>query len=181
MRKFALLGWLCLAATVPATMVPRFTLEQIVDSSERIVHGRCLRSWSAWDAGHQFIWTHYELQVAEPLKGVPPATITVSEPGGQVDGLEMAIAGMPRYQAGEEVVAFLYRTPIGYWRAYGLGQGKYTVREGRVRADLNGATLVDTDRAAQQGTDLRRLDGIPLEEFKTRVRGLAVRQLKGAR
>ncbi|MBI3696147.1 MAG: hypothetical protein HY238_15080, partial [Acidobacteria bacterium] len=68
MKKFALFGWLCLAATAPATMVPRFTLEQIVERSERIVDGRCLRSWSAWDAGHQFIWTHYEIQIAEPLK-----------------------------------------------------------------------------------------------------------------
>ncbi len=182
MRKLPFLGWVCLAGAAFATMVPRFTLEQMVERSERIVHGRCLRSWSAWDSSHQFIWTHYEIQVAEPLKGAPAATIFVSEPGGQADGLEMAIAGVPRYQPGEEVVAFLYRTPIGYWRAYGLGQGKYLVRDGRVRADLHGASLVEADRSALDGgADLRRLDGIALQEFKSRVRGLAARQSRGAK
>ena len=37
----------CLA--VQAAVVPALSLEQVIDQSEVIVHGRVARSWSAWD------------------------------------------------------------------------------------------------------------------------------------
>ena len=32
-----------------ATLVPRMSVEQMIDDSELIVHGTVLRSWSDWD------------------------------------------------------------------------------------------------------------------------------------
>lgn len=168
-------------------MVPRLSLEQMVESSERIVHGRSVRSWSAWDADHRIIWTHYEIEVSDSLKGEPVRTMVVSEPGGAVDGMELTIAGMPRYGAGEEMVMFLYRTPIGLWRARGLGQGKYAVvKDGdgavRVHADLGGAVVIEPNGTPTAvGTDLRQLDGMPLDQVKLRIRALANRPAKGAK
>ena len=168
-------------------MTPRLSLEELVDRSELIIHGRCLRSWSAWDAGHQFIWTHHEIQVSDPLKGAPGLTVVVSEPGGILDGMELLIEGLPRYQDGEEMVLFLFKTPIGFWRTRGLGQGKYGVVADaaagqRLRADLNGAVLIEPAGAATaKGTDLQRLNGVRLQEFKSMVRGLAARPVKGAK
>ena len=162
-------------------MVERLTLEQLVDRSERIVHGRCMRTWSAWDADRHAIWTHCEIAVADPLKGSPARTIVVSEPGGVVGGMEMMIDGVPRLRANEEVVLFLYRTPIGYWRARGLGQGKYDVsrdqRSGQtlVRADTQGLAVIEPrEQPPPRSTDLRRLDGVPLEQFKATIRSFMV-------
>lgn len=153
-------------------MVERLTLEQLADRSERIVHGRCGRTWSAWDENRQFIWTHCELEVLDPLKGGPAGTITVSEPGGVADGLEMSVDGVSRPAAGEEVVLFLYRVPNGFWRARGLSQGKYRVdREKVVHAMLEASTVVEPRQPpAGRSTDLRRLDRAPLQEFKAAVR-----------
>jgi hypothetical protein len=170
-----------------ATLVERVSLEQLVDGSARIVQGRCLRTWSAWDATHQNIWTHSEIQVTDLLKGDAGQTVVVSELGGEVGDLGMRVEGMPQYQPGEEMVLFLYQTPIGLWRTRGLGQGKFIVLRdapagaARVRADLQTAALTEPAGGAPQGTDLRRLDGLALDSFKTQVRALVKRPAAAAR
>lgn len=164
------------AAPLSATLVERLSLEQLAGRSERIVHGRCLRTWSAWDASHQAIWTHCEVDVVEPLKGGPAKTLVVSEPGGVVDGVEMTIDGVPRFEAGEEMVLFLYRVPNGLWRARGLGQGKYRVAANRVQSSLEGLALIDSVQPpSTRSTDLRRLDGLSLDRFKAAIRGALAR------
>jgi hypothetical protein len=112
----------------------------------------------------------------------------VSEPGGIVGNLGMWIADMPRYKPGEEMVLFLYKTPIGYWRARGLGQGKFEVEQSAVNGErlvqpaLQSAVLVRPIGAPPPaGTDLRSLRGLPLDQFKLQVRGLAALPVKGAK
>jgi hypothetical protein len=179
---------LCLAVPIGAiaTMAPRLSLEEMVQGSERIVHGRCVRTWSAWDAARQFIWTHSEIEILDPLKGGPLRTVVVSEPGGVVDGIGMSVEGAPRYPTGEEMVLFLYRTPVGYWRARGMGQGRFNIwndAQGvrRVRGGASGVALVETAVAAQPGTDLRLLEGSRLDELKTRGRAMLARPAGGPR
>lgn len=174
---------LCMVFTVPcpATMVPRLSLEELTDGSQLIIHGHVRRSWTAWDRTHQFIWTHYEVQVLESLKGIPQSRVVVSEPGGAVGGMVMRIGGTLPFTIGEEAILFLYRTPVGYWRTYGLGQGKYTVTRdpvsGRkvIRTNLQGMTLVDLkvsreSRPLSRATSLSSLSGLKLEAFRAQIR-----------
>jgi len=75
----------------------------------------------------------------------------VSEPGGAVNGVTMRIAGALPFESGEEVLLFLYRTPVGCG-----GQGKYTIErpdagKGRVRANLAQVELVEPARNAATG------------------------------
>lgn len=163
-------------APLPATLVERLTLEQLAGRSERIVHGRCLRTWSAWDADHEAIWTHCEVEVVDPLKGGAVKTLVVSEPGGVVDGVEMTIEGVSRFERGEEMVLFLYRVPNGLWRARGLGQGKFRVTGGQVHLTLEGLSLVDPVRPpVARSTDLGSLEGISVGRFKAAIRGAVTR------
>ncbi len=164
MKRF--LGLLvCFAAY--ATLVPALSVEALIDSSEVIAHGRVERSWPAWDNAHKYIWTHHEIAVLDSIRGTAARSVVVSEPGGEVDGVGMKVSGALPYGVGEEIVVFLYRTPVGYLRAVGYGQGKYSVtREGRVRASLSGFEL--TGRA--HGTPLTALDGLTVSEFKARIR-----------
>lgn len=147
----------------------------MVLGSEYIVEGTVLRSWTAWDAPHQFIWTHYELSVTEWLKAPVAShrTIVVSEPGGTVDGITMRAEDATPYTAGEKVVALAWRTPEGFLRAAGSGQGKFTVtgfagsREKRLRWSPH---VVDTLRDAREPDEL--LDGMRLDDFQSYVRRL---------
>ncbi len=145
----------CLA--VQAAVVPALSLEQVIDQSEVIVHGRVARSWSAWDSAHKHIWTHHLIEVIDRVRGAEVRSIVASEPGGELDGVGMRFSGSIAYAVGEETIVFLYRTPIGYLRATGNGQGKYTITPGkRVRANVQGLASP--------------FDGLTVEAFKARVR-----------
>jgi hypothetical protein len=167
MKRALILLLVCLAAQ--ATLVPALSLEGLIDQSEIIVHGRVTGSWPAWDSKHKYIWTHYRIEVLDPIRGNPGASLVVSEPGGALDGVYMTISGALDYSVGEEAVVFLYRTPIGYLRATGSGQGKYTVtREMRVRANLKGLEMLRGDTS--RGVPLSTLDGLSVAGFKARLR-----------
>ena len=137
----------CLAAQ--AALVPSLSLEQVIDQSEIIVHGRVARSWSTWDSAHKYIWTHHLIEVIDRVRGAQASSIVASEPGGELDGVGMRFSGSIPYAVGEETIVFLYRTPIGYLRAIGNGQGKFTITPGK---------------------RVRELDGLTVEAFKARVR-----------
>lgn len=183
LRTFAIAAWLVLSLPLGATLVPRMTIEQMMDSSDAVVHGTIARTWSAWDSSHEFIWTHYELRLTESMLGDRLDKVVISEPGGTVGNDSMEIVGAPRYRIGEEVVLLTARTPIGYLRTIGWGQGRFDVvadpRTGIkvVRFGLAGIELVEPAGAAstatlKPGTSPKSLDGLPLDQFKTRIRTL---------
>ena len=163
-----------LAPVLWGAVAPRMTAEVLAAQSEQIVHGRVKRSWPAWDSKHKYIWTHYQVVVAETLRGPFVPTCTVSEPGGSLDGVSLQTSGTVPIAAGEDAVFFLYKTPIGYWRIVGGPQGKFTVsREGLVHADSYGVVFVDPPVNAPHGTSLSAFQGIPFSDFVSRVRRLA--------
>jgi hypothetical protein len=176
---------LLLTAPSQATVVARLDLSELARSSDFIVHGRVIRHYSAWDSGHRFIWTHYVVEVSESLKGTPGATVTVSEPGGTAGSDTLTVAGAPRYADREEVVVFLRRTPVGYLRSTGWGQGKYSVRRAadgseRILTNLGGLSLAappgrGTRPALEAAPPLGRLNGMTLGEFKRLVRSQVAR------
>lgn len=169
----AVLPALCLPLS--ATVVPGFSLEQLTKAADMIVQARIERAWAAWDSGHKFIWTHYQLTPIDFLKGSTRWNVVVSETGGSLDGRSMEIQGTPRFRAGEELILFLYRTPSGYLRTVGYGQGRYDMAGGRIKVDRSGIELARSPQPAS-GTDLRTLDDITVAEFKRRVRLLIAQQ-----
>ncbi len=181
---FRLLLWLFLCfTTAQATLVPRLSLEQLAAESELVVHGTVVRRWADWGPSRKFIWTHHEVRVADMLKGRPALSVIVSEPGGEIGEIGMAVAGAPRYCVGQEVVLFLDRTPLGYLRGSGWGQGNFSIVESpadqtkRVRSAHVGASLIELPRTAGAPLALTRtspaaLNGLSLDECKTRLRHL---------
>lgn len=137
-----------LAAPLAATVILRQSLEQLTHGSETVVHGEVVKTWAAWDPDRTAIWTHYEIEVAEAWKGVPGRSVVISEPGGELGGMRMAVPGAPQYRVGEQVVVFAVRTPVGYLRTCGWGQGRYLVStDGQVRADLAQAPVVEGSKS----------------------------------
>jgi hypothetical protein len=163
------------------TSIVRISLEDTVAQAEWIVEGDVVRNWCAWDSGHRFIWTHTEIAVRESWKGSSGPTITISEPGGVVNGRGMAVAGMVRYTRGEHVVAFLYRTPIGLIRTVGLVQGKLQVdSQGLVHPSLSGAVIATPAGAPQSGASIGELEAHSLGAVHDRIVRMAA-PIKGER
>lgn len=181
-----LLAALALAGGLVAATVPQMELEEVVERSPRIVQGRIVRTWAAWDAAHQAIWTHAEVSVKRDLRGNAGATITISELGGVVDGIEMHAPGAPKLEVGEDVVLFSYATPGGMWRLRGWGQGKYRVEKdsaGRqvVRRETSGAKFVKPDGgpaiAAQSSAGASGDEAEPLDSFLRRVETMLTQEV----
>ncbi|MEZ5361080.1 MAG: hypothetical protein R2748_01760 [Bryobacterales bacterium] len=175
------------AVALHATTVERLSFGQVVSQSSAIVHGTVVRSRMAWDADKVAIWTHYDIQVKSSLKGRPGPILTLSEPGGEVDGKHMQVVGAPRYEVGEEVVVFVAPTATGLLRTCGWGQGKFAVRasdqtpSGRVvRSGVGAVTLVEPAGARLTKAEAAdALDGADLEAFLGRVRAEVRSQLIG--
>ncbi|MCU1324781.1 MAG: hypothetical protein JWN34_151 [Bryobacterales bacterium] len=161
-----------LATIGSATTLQRLSFEELTDTSDLIVAGKVTRSWSAWDAGHRYIWTHYSVAVSATEKGVQAATVELAEPGGVVEGMGMTIAGSVAYKVGDEVLVFAQRMANGVIRTAGWGQGKYTIQaDGKLRAEIASRAVeyVDLKTATTGIEPLRSLDGLTLQEARLRV------------
>ena len=162
----AIVVFLLAAAALEASLIPRFSLEELVSRSEVIAQARVMESWSAWDSEHRFIWSHYRMKVTDPIRGGRSTTLVVSEPGGTVDGVSQAVTGVNAWRPGDDVIVFLHHVPNGFLRTTGGPQGNARIAaDGRVLL-AGGGALVGT----ATGTDLRQLSGLSLDEFKSRLR-----------
>ncbi len=70
-------------------IVPRVSVDELVHGAQWIVHGTVRESRCDWDSSRQVIWTHYNVEIRDSLKGGETASILISEPGGTV-GEELA-------------------------------------------------------------------------------------------
>jgi hypothetical protein len=135
-----------------------------------VVSGTVTRSWTAWDAEHKYIWTHYEVSVLSQIKGRAGRTVEIEELGGVVGDSGMTVPGAVVYETGEKVLVFLSRFPNGYLRTTGWGQGKYRIdANNRLHGDasLAAVEMVPGPRAAASVS--RTLDGVSLNEAAARV------------
>ncbi len=163
------------AVTLGATVVPRMSLGEIADSSERVIHGVVTRKWSAWDDSRRYIWTHYEIQIRDTLKGPAGTRFTISEPGGMVGDVGMHLSGAPEFRAGDEIIVFAYQTPIDYWRVRGYSQGGFIVNPGedglQLVAPLAPAGLKLVGVPSGESPPFATT-GLELGKFKSQVRTL---------
>lgn len=138
MKRLLFISFIALLPGTAGTL-PRLSFSKLLEASSAVVHGRVVRHWSAWDANHEFIWTHYELRPSEILHGARAASYTISEPGGVIGELGLSVAGSVPFTDGEEVVVFLSTMPNGLLRVSGGAQGKLIVVNSITGKSVRGA------------------------------------------
>lgn len=162
-----------------ASLVLAMELPEMTASADAIVVAKVvgMRSWRR--PGEKAIFTEVKLQVAESWKGQLSGnsrTISVVHPGGEVDGIEMHVHGLPSFSHGEEAVLFLdtrveHRPDLGFTLT-GLGQGKRRLfrQDGRLMAapsDRSAAVLKDALGRWQAAPPE---PAIPLDDLRQQVR-----------
>jgi hypothetical protein len=165
----ALVSTLALASAAQATLVRAVPFDQKVEEAQSIIVGKCIRTHSEWDAAHRWILTWSTFSVEQPLKGNPPAEVTVVTPGGQVGSIHQDSIGIPAFREGDERVIFVKNTNVGPTVLY-FDQGAYDVQtDGRGEKTIvpvsTGAVRVDT----QRGTAVEPEHARPLREFQSDV------------
>lgn len=183
LRSLPLLAGL-LALSASAAVVMDLSDEELVARSDVVVRGTVLETRAEKSADGAQIFTRAVIRVDEPLKGAPGATVTVTVPGGEIDGIGQSVPGAPTFRAGEEVVVMLHRRkgPRGWYGVEGLGRGKFTVTQterGKVAVpQIEQIELVHRT----PGGKLERVPGErlprPLDELLAKLRGAAAREKK---
>src|SRR5438874_3412912 len=150
----------------------------LVDASTAIVVATAGESRGRFAPGG-WIETVTTLHVDETIKGslaldAIDVAIDVVELGGSVGNLGYAVAGAPRYQAGERVLLFLETNDRGEWVAKNMAVGKFAFR----RDDAGRRVLQRDDVAgwSYDGTPYRepqRAEAAFLDFVRASARGQA--------
>ena len=131
---FSLLVGLCLLTVSSPALASLFepvSDAQLVCEATDIVRGQVSAVESAWDTGHQAIWTTATVQVDEVLRGSlsPGTSVQVREVGGTAEGYTIVAESFPTFRQGEETVLLLrpWEDGSGAHRVWGYSRGMFVV------------------------------------------------------
>jgi len=166
---------LLVQAAVPLT-VELISLERLTRSSQLIVRGEVLRSFSRWEDKN--IYTYTTVRVVESLKGDGQSEITVKQMGGTVGEISEVISGAPELTNGEEVVLFLVNWKNNYW-IHSIVLGKFSVvleNDAPVAYNnLNNVGLIDPVTKREVTAPSARVNAFPLAPFMSEIRSYAAK------
>lgn len=123
-----LLGLACLAASLAplqGSTLQQLSLDDMIRKSTIIVRGQPQPTYSAVQGS--VIYTHYQVQVSEVLKGPATNQIDIAVPGGTSNGKTQTFAGVPTLLSGQDYVLFLWTGKSGLTQVIGLSQGLFAV------------------------------------------------------
>jgi len=115
-RRGALRVLACFLAFLPAlpspagaTIMREMSIAELSALSAHVVRGTILGQVSRWSEDGKGILTYVDVVVQERVKGsrALPDVIQIVQPGGELDGVRMAIVGGPVFREGEDLFLFL--------------------------------------------------------------------------
>ena len=105
-----------------ATSLRRMDLPEVVAVADRIVHARVVQNRTYWSPAGQVL-TDTVFDVVSDVKGSGAKTLTITQLGGRIGGIEVSVEGTPAFAVGEEVVLLSELTRGGTRVVVGLSQG----------------------------------------------------------
>jgi hypothetical protein len=155
----------CLAPAAHATQVHHLDTRALAIGSNDIVVGRIAGTRSYWNDARTKIFTDVRVEVTESVKGAGPGTLTLTQLGGEVDGVRYTIPGCPAFRPGEEALLFVWRDPLGRLQVNGLAQGKFEI----TRDAATGVRTVQRSMPGLAARDARSLQLVPSAEAAPRI------------
>ena len=159
-----------LTETARGTTFVRLTVEQMTAAAPLVARVRCLGNTARWEGGE--IWTITSFAVLELWKGSASQQITVRLIGGHISHLISSVAGVPRFQPGEEAILFLMPAREGEFTVTGWMQGTFRIRRDPrtgiecATQDIAGRAVFDPRTRQFRASGIREL---PLEKLRERV------------
>jgi hypothetical protein len=155
MQKVFMLGCLAAAlAPLPASTLQQLSLDDMIRLSTAIVHGKAQQTSSSYR--NSIIYTHYQVQVSETLKGPSASQLDIVVPGGAANRQQQTFAGAPALEPGQDYVLFLWTSKSGLTQIIGLSQGLFAVgtnRAGQLMISRGASTEPMVDAAGQPVRD----------------------------
>ena len=116
------------------------TLKQM---SESVVHAKVVDVRSSWNDEGSAIFTYVTLEVKGRLHGRADNQLVVRVPGGTVGDFTSEMEGAPRFEKGDNVVAFIARWYDGVPMVAGYAQGLSKVHQDRAGNDILEGGIAD--------------------------------------
>src|SRR5690242_14609373 len=116
-----------LAPCASATTLQKLTTDDMIRQSSGIVRAKVTGARAAMRG--RDVYTYYQFQVSENLKGSSPQQIEVAVPGGVTRGMRQMVPGAPSMAGGQEYVIFLWTSKSGLTQVIGLSQGLFSVAQ----------------------------------------------------
>lgn len=141
---------LVFAVTGPAFFFPpgalsqshELELEEMTQQADVIVVGRVIDVRSQWNSDRSRIFTNATVQVQQLIKGTATrGSVTITTPGGEIDGVGELYSHTPRFKTDEDVVVFAATDQQGLLRVVGGTEGKLSV----IRDETTGVQKVGSD------------------------------------
>ncbi len=160
---------ICLmAAPAYGTMMYYLEVEDLTRLSTEVFRGQVMSVTTYWNAGRTRIYTGIRVRIDEPLKGRERAgrVVTVTQLGGELDGVRMDYAGRPEFREGEAVLLFATRGKRDDYIVVALKQGKMRLEGREAVREFSGISFIQ--RAGSRTLPTRTVR-LPLEEVRTRI------------
>jgi hypothetical protein len=173
--RLPLLASLLVAVMVlpaPASPMKFLTLEELASRSSDVLYGQVISTETYWNADRTRIYTRVLVRIGETFKGSlrSSETVTVTQFGGEKDGVRWACTVCPEFSAGENLVLFTTRGKKNNLIVVGLKQGKMTVEGGEVKRDFSGITFVER---APDGRGFRQMavkpERLTIDQLRKRI------------
>jgi hypothetical protein len=161
--------WAALPAD--ATTLVRMSLSQLSQASSTIVQGYVLNEEAQWNQSHTRIMTFTTLALDHTLKGQPPSTLTIAQPGGTIGNFHVHVPGTAYLRLQAEYILFLEPggTPQTF-HVVGMVQGAF-----RIVRKKNGSerwVILPLGALSTGSTGQSLVPSPSLGEFQTTISGL---------
>ena len=106
------------------------TTEDLTSRADVIVVGKVTGLTSEWNSDRSRIYSLVTISIDEHIKGnESQSAVTVSTPGGEIDGVGEVYSHTARFKTDEQVVVFAAADAQGVMRVVGGDEGKVTIRK----------------------------------------------------
>ncbi|MBV9067939.1 MAG: hypothetical protein JO093_00360 [Acidobacteria bacterium] len=143
--RLLIVSFLAAATSLQAITYIVPTDRDLIHDADAIVLAKAMCSYSQVSADGRIV-TIAELDVTRSLKGAfrKGDTLRLSEIGGSLTNITLAVPGSPRYENGADYLVFVAVSPSGETATYGMGLGRF-----KKVTDLHGLTTfsrgIDTE------------------------------------
>jgi len=147
--------------TVQADSV-KLNLKELTNGADSILVGTVTERSSYWNDEHTRIYTSVVFSVEDRMKGDAGPQVTITVPGGTVDGIGEWVSDMVSFDQGEKSVVFLKKLTTTQLPEASALQGQIPEEQFEVYYGSRGKFPVRGDR----------VDSLPVSEFKGRVNSI---------
>jgi hypothetical protein len=156
--------------------------EQLVAGATDIVSGRVTSAQARWDGDTSYIYTDIVIEIDDKAKGTlnKQSSMTISQVGGRVGGLKVESSELPSFNAGEEVVLYLYEIEGRGFVVYnGIGGKKVISTDTKTQKKyVTTPDDIKAAKAAKLAPGETVPDKMEVSEFMAELRAIAQAQEK---